>query len=263
MKTQSKDGTALAYDVYGSGPALIYITGAICFRKFSPIVKDAKFFAREFTVYTYDRRGRGDSGETLPYAIDREIEDLEAIIDAAGGTAFLYGHSSGAVLALEGVLRLSHKISKAALYDTPYVHSLDEKEKYAHLKKEVTTLLRENKNPQALKKFLIGIGMPKIFTYLLPLMPGWSSMKALAPTLEYDMQLTEDLPPLGRAAQVKIPVQVICGEKNPTSITTVAQQLGSAIPRAKLSVLTGQDHMVSAKVLLPLLTSFFKGEESK
>lgn len=100
--TTSRDGTVLAYDVYGSGPALIYITGAICFRSFMPIVQDAKAFAKEFTVYNYDRRGRGDSGNTLPWSVAGEVEDIEALIDAAGGKAYLYGHSSGAVLALVG-----------------------------------------------------------------------------------------------------------------------------------------------------------------
>src|SRR5687767_14966693 len=109
---QSKDGTTLAYDVYGSGPALIYITGASCFRNFMPVVQDAKAFAHEFTVYNYDRRGRGDSTDTQPYAIEREVEDIEALIDAAGGKASLYGHSSGAVLALEAALRLGDKIDK-------------------------------------------------------------------------------------------------------------------------------------------------------
>ena len=87
--TKSKDGTTLAYDVYGSGPALIYITGASCFRSFKPIMQDVKVFAKEFTVYNYDRRGRGDSGNTLPCSLEREVEDIEAMIDAAGGTAYL------------------------------------------------------------------------------------------------------------------------------------------------------------------------------
>ena len=117
----SKDGTTLAYDVYGSGPALIYITGAICFRNFMPVLGDAKAFAKEFTVYNYDRRGRGDSTDTQPYAIEREVEDIAALIDAAGGRASLLGHSSGAVLALEAALRLGDKIDKVVLYDASYV----------------------------------------------------------------------------------------------------------------------------------------------
>ena len=125
--TKSKDGTTLAYDVYGSGPALIYITGASCFRSFIPIVQDAKAFASEFTVYNYDRRGRGDSGNTLPYSLEREVEDIEAMIDAAGGKAYLYGHSSGAVLALEAAMRLGDKVQKGG-YVRPFVRSRRDRE---------------------------------------------------------------------------------------------------------------------------------------
>lgn len=258
--TKSKDGTTLAYDVYGSGPALIYITGAICFRNFSPVVSDAKTFAREFSVYNYDRRGRGDSGDTPPYSIEREVEDIEALIDAAGGKAFLYGHSSGAVLALEAALRLPNKVIKATLFDASYTNEA-EKSSYALLRQEVMALLQQQKNAQALKRFLIGIGMPKVFVYLLPLMPGWSTMKALAPTLAYDMLLTSDTPQLVRAAQVKIPTHIIYGEKSPASIHEVAKDLVGAIPNAKLSMLAGQDHMASAKKVLPLLSNFFKSTE--
>jgi pimeloyl-ACP methyl ester carboxylesterase len=258
MKTiQSKDGTILSYDVYGSGPALIYITGAICFRNFSPVVKDAKTFASEFTVYNYDRRGRGDSTDTKPYTVEREVEDIEAMIDAAGGKAFLYGHSSGAVLALEAALHLPNKVIKATLYDPSYT-SASEKSGYSLVRQEVMALLHQKKNAQALKRFLIGIGMPKAFVFFLPLMPGWRTMKALAPTLEYDMFMTRDTPPVDRAAEVKIPMHIIYGEKSPSSIHEAAKDLAKAIPNSQLSMMTGQDHMVSAKALLPLLASFFK-----
>src|SRR3712207_6658231 len=144
MKTiQSKDGTTLAYDVYGSGPALIYITGASCFRSFLPIVHDAKAFGKEFTVYNYDRRGRGDSTDTQPYAIEREVEDIAALIEAAGGKASLYGHSSGAVLALEAALQLGDKVDKIVMYDPPYVHDETEKVQYNKLSEEVNKLRSE------------------------------------------------------------------------------------------------------------------------
>jgi pimeloyl-ACP methyl ester carboxylesterase len=113
--TRSKDGTKLAYDVYGSGPALIYITGASSFRSFKPIMQDVKVLAKEFTVYNYDRHGRGDSRSTLSYSLEREVEDIEVMIDAAGGKAYLYGHSSGAVLALEAAMRLSDKVQKVVM----------------------------------------------------------------------------------------------------------------------------------------------------
>jgi pimeloyl-ACP methyl ester carboxylesterase len=256
--TQSKDGTTLAYDVYGSGPALIYVTGASCYRSFKPVVDDAKVFATSFTVYNYDRRGRGDSGNTLPYSLEREIEDIEAMIDAAGGTAYVYGHSSGAVLALEAALRLGGKVRKVAMYDASYVHDEKEKVEYHQLSKTVQELLDNGNNAEAMRTFLKGIGMPRVFVWLLPLFPGWQKMKALAPTLAYDIALTQDLAPVERAAEVIVPALIGVGERSPTGLHDVARQLAEAIPNAKYSQLTGQNHMVNAKKLLPLLSDFFR-----
>ncbi|MFD0674399.1 alpha/beta fold hydrolase [Cohnella sp. GCM10027633] len=255
--TKSKDGTTLAYDVYGSGPALLYITGASCFRSFKPIVQDAKVLAGSFTVYNYDRRGRGDSGNTLPYSLEREIEDIEAMIDAAGGTAYVYGHSSGAVLALEAALRLGGKVRKVALYDASYVHDEQERTEYRRLSLAVHKLLDAGDNAEAMRTFLKGIGMPRAFVWLLPLIPGWRKMKALAPTLAYDIALTQDLAPVDRAAALAVPALIGVGEKSPAGLQDVARQLAEAIPGAKYARLTGQNHMVSAKKLLPLLSDFF------
>lgn len=264
MKTlKSKDGTTIAYDVYGYGPPLIYITGASCFRSFKPIVNDAKKFGEQFSVYNYDRRGRGDSGDTSPYSIEREIEDIEAMIDVAGGKANLYGHSSGAVLALEAALCLPDKINKVVMYDPSYVHNEREKADYAQLSRTVQQLLDVNKNKAAMKTFLKGIGMPGIFVWFLPLFPGWKTMVALAPTLMYDIALTEDLPPVKRAARVPVPVHILAGEKSPAGIKQVVKQLASAIPEATSEELKGQDHMVSPKVLLPVLSRFFKSTAVK
>ncbi|MBA2725122.1 MAG: alpha/beta hydrolase [Actinobacteria bacterium] len=256
--TQSRDGTTIAYDVYGSGPALIYITGASCFRSFMPIVRDAKAVAKEFTVYNYDRRGRGDSGNTLPWTVEREVEDIDAMIDAAGGTAYLYGHSSGAVLALEAALRLGNKVQKVVLYDASYVHDEAEKTQYTLLSRTIHTLLDRGKNAAAMRTFLRGIGMPRVFVALLPVFPGWRTMKALAPTLAYDIALTSDLPPVARAAEVAVPTQILVGQKSPASLHDVANQLMHAIPNAEFAELPGQDHMVSAKALLPRLVGFLQ-----
>jgi len=256
--TQSKDGTTLAYDVYGSGPALIYITGASCFRSFKPVLADAKAFAQEFTVYNYDRRGRGDSGDTPPYSVEREVEDIEAMIDAAGGKAHLYGHSSGAVLALEAALRLGGKVNRVVMYDPSYVHDEAEKATYGQLSQEVRKLLDAGKNKEALRTFLKGIGMPSMFVWLLPLVPGWKTMVRLAPTLAYDIALTRDLPPVERASHVAVPTHIIVGEKSPAGIHDVADQLARAIPSSRFERLAGEDHMVSARALLPLLSRFLK-----
>lgn len=238
--TQSKDGTPLAYDVYGSGPALIYITGASCYRSFKPVVQDAKVFAAAFTVYTYDRRGRGDSGNTLPYSMEREIEDIEAMIDAAGGRAYLYGHSSGAVLALEAALRLGGKIQKVVMYDASYVHDEQEKAEYQQLSQTIHKLLDHGKNAKAMSTFLKGIGMPKAFVLLLPLFPGWRTMKALSPTLAYDITLTQDMPPVERATQVSIPTQIIVGEKSPAPSMMSAANSWRPFPTQRSHSLQGK-----------------------
>lgn len=252
----SKDGTRLAYEVYGSGPPLVYVTGAICHRSFWPIVQDAKAFGQAFAVYNYDRRGRGDSTDTAPYAVEREVEDVEAVIDAAGGTARLYGHSSGAALALEAALRLGDKVDRVVLYDPAHAHGEAERAPYADLSRRVLGLLQEGKNGQAIRHFLGGIGMPEVFAHLLRFMPGWRTMSALAPTLAYDIALTQDLPPLDRGAQISVPVHVVAGARSPAGVRGVARQLAQAIPTATFAELPGQDHMASAKAMLPVLTDF-------
>lgn len=253
----SKDGTQIVYDVSGNGTALIYITGATCFRKFMPVTGDVKTFSKAFTVYSYDRRGRGDSGNTLPYSIDREIEDIEALIDAAGGKVYLYGHSSGAVLALEAALRLGDKVQKVLIYDASYVHDEPERATYARLAQKVQALLDTGSNAKAVKVFLQEIGMPRAFVAMLPLFPGWKQIKALAPTLVYDIALTKDLPPLERIRNINIPVHVVFGAKSPAGLHDVARQLAGAIRGATYQKIDGQDHMVNAKILLPVLTKFF------
>lgn len=256
--TQSKDGTTLAYDVYGSGPALIYITGATCFRSFEPVLYDVDVFAREFTVYNYDRRGRGDSGNTLPYAIERELEDIEAMLDAAGGTACLLGHSSGAVLALEAALRLGSKVNKLVMYDASYVHDEAEQREFQELSQALYTLLDTGKHDEAMRFFLEGIGIPEEVIEGMRQSPDWAMMTALAPTLAYDTILASDLPPVERAARLSTPTQIIIGEESPASIHDVANQLRAAIPNAQYTQLADQDHMPDPEALLPVLTRFLK-----
>jgi pimeloyl-ACP methyl ester carboxylesterase len=254
----SKDGTRLAYDVVGEGPALVHVTGAVCHRTFFPILKDVKTLAKAFTVYSFDRRGRGDSGDTRPYAPGREVDDIEAIIGAADGRAFVYGHSSGAVLALEAAACLPRAVRKVVLHDASYVSDESDKESYALLRRDVAALLQGGRNGQALRRFLVGIGMPKAFAYALPLIPGWGKLKALVPTLEYDMALTADVPPLDRIRTIDVPTRIVVGEKNPPSIHAVGRLLAEAIPGATITRLQGQDHMADAKHVLPVLEEFFR-----
>lgn len=252
----SKDGTKIAYEISGSGPVLINITGASVFRNFSPVLQAVKTFSQNFTIYNYDRRGRGNSSDTKPYSTEKEVDDIEALIDAAGGKANLYGHSSGAVLALETALKLGKKVKKVVIYDAPYVHNEAGKEKYKKLANKVLTLLSEGSNKRAMKTFLSGIGMPKFFVWLLPLSPGWKTMHTLAPTLAYDIELTKDFPPLERFKDIKTPTRIFVGSKSPENIRTVGPQIAEVVPNAVFEEIDGQDHMVSAKVLLPKFKTF-------
>lgn len=251
----SADGTSIAYDIAGDGPPLVYVTGACCFRRFRPVVADAAVFATRFRVITYDRRGRGDSGDTGPWSLDREVEDLEAMIDALGGEAFVYGHSSGAVLALHAADRLPGKVLGAALYDAPWVPEVAGREEYAVLRADVEERLASGRRAGALRRFLSGIGMPKAFVALLPLAPGWRAMTALAPTLRYDLALTADLPPTEVAGRVQVPVHVLVGEKSPPEVHEVARILARALPDGSVTTLPGQDHLVSGKAVLPELVA--------
>jgi pimeloyl-ACP methyl ester carboxylesterase len=256
--TQSKDGTTIAYDVYGNGPALIFITGATCFRLFEPVLADAQTFAQEFTVYNYDRRGRGDSGNTLPYDPQREIEDIEALIEVAGGTAYLYGHSSGAILALEAALRLGNKVSKLVIYDPPYSSDEAEYNQSKLFNEELFQLLEQGKNAEAIKFFLSGIGMPEEMIEGMAYSPQWETMLALAPTLAYDNTIALDFAPLEQAAKLNTPIQIIVGENSPVSMHEVATQLSQTMPQAKYLLLSGQDHYADAEVVLPILSGFLK-----
>lgn len=259
MKTiLSKDGTPLAYDIYGSGPALIFITGATCFRLFEPVLHDVQVIAQEFTVYNYDRRGRGDSGNTLPYVIERELEDIEAMLEAAGGKAYLYGHSSGAILALEATLRLNGKVSKLVMHDPAYASDEADQNEFEKMGQELEALLAKGKNEEAISFFLQGIGLPPEVITGMQHSPQWATMEALAPTLAYDTRLASSLAPVERISQLTTPTLIVIGEESPPSIHEVAHQLGQALPKAERSQLAGQDHLADPEVLLPVLSSFLK-----
>jgi len=253
---ESADGSRIAYETTGSGPLLVAVFGAICHRKFFPVQSDVHELAKAFTVVNYDRRGRGDSTEAGPWALEREIEDLAALIDAQGGRAILYGHSSGAVLALEAALALPDRVDRVVLYDPSYVSNPTDRDEFLTLKADVEALLRRDERARALQTFLVGIGMPKPFVALLPLFPGWSTMKRMAPTVLYDIALTEDFAPVDRLRSLERPTLLLAGAKSPPSIQEVFRTLVEALPQAESSLVAGQDHLVNLKAVVPRMASF-------
>jgi pimeloyl-ACP methyl ester carboxylesterase len=200
-RVTSKDGTSIAYDRSGEGPAVILVDGALCFRAFGPMGALAALLAPHCTVCAYDRRGRGESGDTAPYAVEREVEDIEALIDAAGGSAGLYGISSGAFLALEAAHQLPAKITKLALYEPPC--SLDEAgiRRWMAYRTQLDQLLAAGRRGDAVTLFMrhVGAGLasdessaPQDAGAQLRQSPIWPIFEAVAPTLAYDSAVMGD-----------------------------------------------------------------------
>jgi pimeloyl-ACP methyl ester carboxylesterase len=257
----SKDGTTIAFDRIGGGPPLILVDGALCSRAMGPCGPLATLLAAHFTVFTYDRRGRGDSGDNAPYAVEREIEDLQALVDEAGGAVSIWGVSSGAVLALEATSRLIG-VTKLALYEAPFIVDASRPTTEEDWPR-IVDAVAGGRRGQAVKFFLKSVGVPAIVVALMPLMPAWSKLKAVAHTLPYDGAIVRENQkgrplPATRWASVTIPTLVMDGGNSPQWMRHATRALASALPNAKYRTLEGQTHMVKEKAHAPVLVEFFK-----
>lgn len=254
----SKDGTVIAFDELGNGEPIILVDGALCSRAFGPLPKLAQLLAPHFTVFHYDRRGRNESGDTPPYAVEREVEDIEALIAKSGGSASVFGTSSGAALALAAAAR-GASIKKLALYEPPFVAGRSARTAPPDSEAQLKRLIAAGRRGDAVKFFMVDmVGMPAIFAYILRVLPIWPKLKAVAHTLPYDAAVLGDFSlPKERAASVAVPTLVIGGEKSPVELRSAVSAVAEAVPRAKLRMLKGQTHNVSVKVLAPVLVEFF------
>jgi pimeloyl-ACP methyl ester carboxylesterase len=260
-KVLSKDGTAIAFDRLGHRSPVILVDGALCYRGMGQTGQLAKLLAHHFTVFTYDRRGRGESGDTLPYTVEREVEDIAALLSEAGGAAFVWGTSSGAVLALEAANRLTG-IKKLALYEAPFsvddTRSTTEGDWIA-----IGDAIAADRRSEAVKLFLKSVGVPGFFMALMRLMPVWSKLVAVAQTLPNDGAIVRDNQrgnPLsaGCWASVTVPTLVMDGGKSPAWMRHANQSLAIILPNAKYRTLQGETHMLKPKAHAPILVEFFK-----
>jgi pimeloyl-ACP methyl ester carboxylesterase len=254
----SKDGTPIAYERLGSGPALVLIDGALCSRAFGPMPGIAKLLAPHFTVYLYDRRGRGESGDTQPYAKAREVEDIAAVIAAAGGSAFAVGVSSGAALALEAAAS-GAAIPKLAVYEPPFMVD-DTSHAARDHEGKLKSLVAAGQRGAAVKYFMRDmVSVPAPFVWLMQLMRGtWGKLKAVAHTLPYDAAVMGDWQvPSARLASVATPTLAMYGGKTDVRLRRAIEELVKVLPNAREHVLPGQTHNVSAAVLVPALVEFF------
>ena len=264
--TVSADGTDIAYEVRGSGPALVLVDGALCSRTMGPARGLTDALAGDFTVYSYDRRGRGESGPgATPYAIEREVEDLGAVVAAAGGHAHLFAASSGAALALEGA-RAGIVIDGLVAYEAPFIvddthapHALD-------LPQQLQAMVDDGRRGDAVKTFLRTVGAPSVMVALMPLLPPWRKLKAVAHTLPYDLSIVvpfeqgEPLPD-GYYDDVTCSTLVIAGGKSPDYMRNSQAAIAAAVPGARLAVLPGQTHMIKPKVVAPVVTAHLLSPE--
>jgi pimeloyl-ACP methyl ester carboxylesterase len=259
-KIKSKDGTEIAYGKRGGGPAVILVDGALCYRSFGPMPQLAELLSPQFTVYNYDRRGRGDSGDTQPYAVAREVEDIEALIQEAGGTAFVFGTSSGGALALEAALQLGDKIKKLAVYEPPYNSDEAVRQPWKEYRKELAELLAAGRRGDAASLFMRSVGTPNEQIDGMRQAPVWAVFESVAPTLAYDAAvLGEDRSvPAERATKIRVPTLVMNGTIIPFMLPT-AQALAKSIPNAQHRTLEGQSHDVNLEVIAPVLVEFFGG----
>jgi pimeloyl-ACP methyl ester carboxylesterase len=260
--TVSSDGTKIAYERSGEGPALILVDGALCYRAFGPSKALAKELEQYFTVYRYDRRARGESGDTKPYAVEREVEDIDALVKEAGGSAYAFGLSSGAALALEAASRLG-SITKLAMYEAPYLVDDSREPIPADLAQRFEQMVAAGKRGATVRLFMKTVGTPAIFVAIMPLMvPVWSKLKGVAHTLAYDIRTlgghTSGKPlSADQWTSATQPTLVMDGGKSPASMRNAQRAVADVLSNAQYRTLAGQTHMVKAPVIAPVVTEFF------
>ncbi len=260
QKVISKDGTAIAFEKTGRGPAIILVSGALGDR--SAAAPLAPLLSSHFTVLAYDRRGRGDSGDTAPYAVEREVEDIDALIKEVGGPAFVFGHSSGAVLALEAARRLA--INKLALYEPPFIVDASRPPVPKDYVAQVEKLASTGRRGDAVVYFMTqAVGVPAEVVAQMRNMPMWAGMEKVAHTLAYDGRIMGDTM-AGSAlrasqwASITVPTLVMDGGASPAWMRNSARALAEILPHAQYRTPEGQMHDVSPAVLAPALIEFFR-----
>ncbi len=256
-KVTSKDGTKIAFEKSGQGQPIILVDGALCYRTSGPMGPLAKVLKPHFTVFSYDRRGRGDSGDTQPYNVEREVEDIEALVKEAGESAFVYGISSGAVLAIHAAKRL-RGIKKLALYEAPFTLGENSRQASKDYTAKLTKLLIAGRRGDAVALFMTMVGTPTEAINGMRQAPMWSGLEAIAPTLAYDNAIMGDgSVPTEQAAAITVSTLVMDGGGSPAFMHDAAQALTEAIPNAHHHTLEGQTHDVAPEVLAPVLVQFF------
>jgi pimeloyl-ACP methyl ester carboxylesterase len=253
-KVRSRDGTEIAFDREGTGPPVVLVAGASCDRAVHSEL--AKYLSVDVTVLNYDRRGRGDSGDTSPFAVEREIEDLAAVVDAAGQDPSVFGNSSGAILALRAA-GAGVPMAKLALWEPPF--GLDEHAPSRHRAyvDELTGLLSSGLKGDAMALFLRSVGVPEPAIAGMRQAPTWSGVEDIAPTLLYDAAVMGDSTlPEELVSSVSVLTLVLDGSETGKWAAASANALEAVLPNPTRRTLAGQNHAVDWRVLASAITDF-------
>ncbi len=257
----SKDGTRIAYERHGDGPPLILVDGAMGFRAFGGSPHVARLLAPSLTAFCYDRRGRGESGDARPLALEREIEDIDALIDVAGGHASLYGISSGGALALEAAAGLGEKVDRLALYEIPYDGSPEGIERWHAYCSGLDHLVAEGRGGDAVELFMRFVGAGDEGVAMMRSQPVWPVFESVGSSLPYDAAALgrDRVVPEARAATITATTLVMDGSESLAIMPFMresAEALVRVIPRAEHRIIDGQSHDVAAEVIAPVLAEF-------
>jgi pimeloyl-ACP methyl ester carboxylesterase len=241
----SVDGTTIAYEKSGRGPAVILV--ATTMADHHDLDGIASLLSEQFTVYNFDRRGRGESGDPQPYDPRREIEDIDALIDVAGGSAALASGSAGTVLALDAATALGAKVGALYLYEPPFIVNDGRPPVPADYVEHVSALVREGKRSEAVEYFMVeALGLPAEFLDPMKADPSWATMVSYAHTLAYDGRIvkgTQDGKPLPSDRwDVAAPTSVVVGSESATFFHDAAKALADLLSNAEYTTLGGQDH---------------------
>ncbi|MHB1261224.1 MAG: alpha/beta fold hydrolase [Thermoplasmatota archaeon] len=254
----SKDGTRIAYDKLGQGPPLVIVNGALSVRTFVFARKTAKELAKSFTVYNYDRRGRGDSSDHAQYSVQKEVDDVTAVCKAAGGKPFVVGFSSGAALALEAA---AAGVPMAGLYayEPPYTRADPADKTDVDFRERLEAFRANGQRDEAVSYFMRTVGVPGFGVAIMKLLPMWKVMRGVAHTLPYDAAVMDGFRvPTNRLAAIKVPTVVANGAKTAPALKMAAKAAADAIPKAKHRVVPKSNHGIKPKAIAPELLATFK-----
>lgn len=252
----SRDGTRIAYEISGHGPTVVLVAGALGYKDFPYLRNFTAEFAKDFRVVTYDRRGRGDSSDTQPYTVEKEIEDLAAVCRAAGDSPIVLGISSGAALVLEAAAQ-GVPMAAAVAFEPPYMVGEHRRPQHARYEDDVRGFVARDDRDGALKLFMRTVGLPAFAVAIMRLMPFWKKLRPVAHTLPYDAAIMNrfDLP-TARLATIRVPTLVVGGGKSPGALKSAVRAVADVVPGAQVVEIPKQSHNINPSALSPVVQRF-------